>query len=195
MPVTLFFVSLCLFWGVQIKQESVLDKSSSVFSKNLLASPPAGTFSIFCFKQGQPQVGTVPLQTRDQHRQEQPGDLRDLLPAFGAKLSPRDENQGCGGHLRVVSSAHALQNIFFILNVLTTVAETMKKSFTINDAHFFSRVSLKSSCFWMCFSPAHTLCAVLDGFCFYPDFLPSARSSVLPSVPLEAKCFSWLLSI
>lgn len=40
----------------------------------------------------------------------------------------------------------------------------MKWYLKINDAHFF--VALKYSCFWICFSRAHTLRATLDGSAF-----------------------------
>lgn len=46
------------------------------------------------------------------------------------------------------------------------VAATTKRYLNINDAHFFVSVNLKNSCFWMCFSQAHTLPATLDGSAF-----------------------------
>lgn len=44
------------------------------------------------------------------------------------------------------------------------IAAIMKWYSNINDAHFF--VSLESSCFWICFSRAHTPVARLDDSAF-----------------------------
>lgn len=46
------------------------------------------------------------------------------------------------------------------------VAAAMKMYLNTNDAHFFVSVNLRSGCFWMCFSQAHTLPATLDGSAF-----------------------------
>lgn len=55
----------------------------------------------------------------------------------------------------------------------------MKRYLNINDAYFVVNVNLKST------SSTHPACYA-GRLCFHPDFLPSAHSSALPSVPLEA---------
>ena len=46
------------------------------------------------------------------------------------------------------------------------VAAKTRRYLSKNDDHFFVSVNLKSSCFWMCCSQAHTLPATLNGSAF-----------------------------
>lgn len=88
-----------------------------------------------------------------------------LLPVSGAELStstkPRLWGRFKGGQLRSCFTKH-----IFTRKVPPMAAATVKRYLNINDARFFVSVSLKSSCFWMCFPQAHTLHAMLDGSAF-----------------------------
>lgn len=157
MPVTPFVLPPCPFWGVQSKQESALDKSSTAFSKSLLAAPPhAGTFCIFCFKQGQPQVGTVQLRHPGRPGLRAGPGTWGFAPSLGSRALHKKESKALG----------AIPEWPAPLLFPSMAAETMKRYLNLKDAQFFVSVSLKSSCFWMCLSRAHALRAALDGSAF-----------------------------
>lgn len=158
-PIIPSFLPPCPFWGVQSKQEPILDKTSTAFSKNFL---PLGDSLHLQLRARSATSGQCPAAVpagRAGLSRSGPGSsgTREWLPALGEPCTPTEPPRG--GQLRSRFAKRA-----FMWNVPPMIAAIMKWYLNINDAHFF--VNLESSCFWICISLAHTLRAALDGSAF-----------------------------
>lgn len=90
--------------------------------------------------------------------------------------SPQEVKQGSGGDSRVASSTR----------VSIHGSRDNEKVFKPKGCSFLRQRQFEKQLFLdVLVSSAHPACGA-GRLCFYPDFLPSAHSSALPSVPLEA---------